>query len=84
MEFIEFLDHVEIEIIRIVEQAGYSTEENTPLCLINDNYVGFLKKRQKKIIICTENAKKREGYTLIRKRDVNRFERIRYRSFKKI
>ena len=51
MEFIEFLDQVEIEIIRIVEQAGYSTEEDTPLCFINNNYVGFLKKRQKKILL---------------------------------
>ena len=75
MEFIDFLDRVEIEIIRIIERVGYSTEENTSLCLISDNYVGFLKKRQKTIVICTENAKKREGYTLLRKRDVNRFER---------
>tara|TARA_Y100001968_G_scaffold305535_1_gene321467 strand:- start:299 stop:757 length:459 start_codon:yes stop_codon:yes gene_type:complete len=75
MEFIGFLDRVEIEIIRIVEQAGYKTEENTALCLISDNYVGFLKKREKTIVICTENAKKREGYTLLRKKDVNRFER---------
>ena len=75
MEFIEFLDKVEIEIIRIIERVGYSTEENTSLCLISDNYVGFLKKRQKTIVICTENAKKREGYTILRKRDVNRFER---------
>ena len=75
MEFIEFLDRVEIEIIRIVEKAGYSTEENGSLCLISENYVGFLKKRQKTIVICTENAKKREGYTLLRKRDANRFEK---------
>ena len=75
MEFIEFLDSVEIEIIRMVEAAGNSTEENTSLCFISDNYVGFLKKRQKTIVICTENAKKREGYTTLRKRDINRFER---------
>ena len=75
MEFIEYLDRVEIGIIRIIEQAGYSTEENTSLCLINDNYAGFLKKRKKTIVICTENAKKREGYTIQRKRDINRFER---------
>ena len=75
MEFIEFLDRAEIEIIRIVEQVGYSIEENTSLCLISDKYVGFLKKRQKRIVICTENAKKREDYTLLSKRDVNRFER---------
>ena len=75
MEFVVFLDRVEIEIIKIVEQAGYSIEENIPLCLLSKSYVGFLKKRQKKIVICTDNAKKREGYTLLRKRDNNRFER---------
>ena len=75
MEFVVFLDRVEIEIIKIVEQAGYSIEENIPLCLLSKSYVGFFKKRQKKIVICTDNAKKREGYTLLRKRDNNRFER---------
>ena len=62
MEFIEFLDRVEIEIIRMIEQAGYSTEENTSLCLLNEKYAGFLKKREKTIVICTNNAKKQEGY----------------------
>ena len=75
MEFIEFLDQIEIEIIRMVEKAGYSIEENKPLCLLGRNYVGFFKKRQKTIVICTENAMKKEGYTLQNKRDVNGFER---------
>ena len=75
MEFIQFLDNIEIEIIRMVEKVGYSIEENTPLCLSSDNYVGFLRKKEKTIVICTENAKKREGYTLLSKRDTNRFER---------
>tara|TARA_B100000700_G_C14716425_1_gene701609 strand:+ start:235 stop:693 length:459 start_codon:yes stop_codon:yes gene_type:complete len=75
MEFIEFLNKVEIEIIRIAEKVGYSTEENDPLCLLSENYVGFLKKRQKKIVICTDNAKKKEGYKITRKNDNNLFER---------
>ena len=75
MEFIQFLDKIEIEIIRMVEKVGYSIEENTSLCLSSDNYVGFLRKKEKTIVICTENAKKREGYTLLSKRDTNRFER---------
>ena len=75
MEFIQFLDKIEIEIIRMVEKVGYSIEENTPLCLSSNNYVGFLRKKEKTIVICTENAKKREGYTLLSKRDTNRFER---------
>ena len=75
MEFIEFLSREEIEIIRMVEQAGYSTEENTSLCLLSEKYAGFLKKKEKTIVICTDNAKRREGYTLIRKRNNDTFLR---------
>ena len=75
MDFIEFLDKSEVEIIKIVEQVGYRTEENTSLCLLSDDYVGFLNKRKKIIIICTENAKKRESYTLRRNKDNDTFER---------
>ena len=75
MEFIDFLDKKEIEIIKIVEQAGYKIEENKPLCLVSNNYVGFLNKRKKVLIICTNNAKKREGYTILRKKDKDTFER---------
>ena len=75
MEFIEFLDKVEIEIIRIVEQAGYSTEENSDLCLLSEQYAGFLKKKEKKIVICTDNAKKKGGYTILRKSNFDTFER---------
>ena len=75
MEFIEFLDKREIEIIRMVEKAGYKTAENTELCLLSENYVGFLNKRKKEIIICTNNAKKREGYTPLRKRNKDIFDR---------
>ena len=75
MEFVDFLDKKEIEIIKIVEQAGYKIEENKPLCLVSNNYVGFLNKRKKVLIICTSNAKKREGYTILRKKDNDTFER---------
>ena len=75
MEFVDFLDKKEIEIIKIVEQAGYKIEENKPLCLVSNNYVGFLNKRKKVLIICTNNAKKREGYTMLRKKDKDTFER---------
>ena len=67
MEFIEFIDRTEVEIIRIIEKAGYKTAENTKLCLLGENYVGFFNRVKKEIIICTSNAKKREGYTLQRK-----------------
>ena len=75
MEFIEFLDRTEIEIIKLVEKAGYITSENTKLCLLGENYVGFLNRRKKEITICTNNAKKREGYTLLRKNNKDIFER---------
>ena len=75
MEFVDFLDKKEIEILKIVEQAGYKIEENKPLCLVSNNYVGFLNKRKKVLIICTNNAKKREGYTILRKKDKDTFER---------
>ena len=75
MEYIEFIDRVEVEIIKIVEKAGYSIEENTPLCLLSENYVGFMKKKQRKIIICTDNAKKVVGYTYLRKKNTDIFER---------
>ena len=76
VEFIDFLDRVEMEIIRIVERVGYSLEENTTLCLSSKKYVGFLKKSEKKIIICTDNAKNKEFYTLIRRRNNEIIERI--------
>ena len=75
MEFVDFLDKKEIEIIKIVEQAGFKIEENKPLCLVSNNYVGFLNKKKKVLIICTNNAKKREGYTILRKKDKDTFER---------
>tara|TARA_B100000700_G_scaffold27718_1_gene26486 strand:- start:453 stop:911 length:459 start_codon:yes stop_codon:yes gene_type:complete len=75
MEFIQFLDREEIELLRMVEKAGYSTEENTPLCLLGEKYVGFLRKKQRTIIICTDNAKKKEGYTLRRNMNYDIFER---------
>ena len=75
MEFIEFLDRPEIEIINMVEQAEYTIEENTPLCLISDEYVGFLKKKQKIIVICTENAKKKERYKSLKKSNTDKYEK---------
>ena len=33
MEFIEFLDRTEVEIIKMVEKAGYKTAENTKLAI---------------------------------------------------
>tara|TARA_B100000945_G_scaffold80323_1_gene61993 strand:- start:875 stop:1333 length:459 start_codon:yes stop_codon:yes gene_type:complete len=75
MEFIHFLDRIEIDIIRMVEQAGYSTEENSSICLLSEKYAGFLKKKEKTIVICTDNAKKITGYTIKKMRTTDTFER---------
>ena len=62
MEFILFLSKIDKEIIELINKSNNSIEENTALCLINKRYVGFFKKREKAIVICTENAKKLGGY----------------------
>tara|TARA_Y100000589_G_scaffold321252_1_gene352348 strand:- start:1366 stop:1830 length:465 start_codon:yes stop_codon:yes gene_type:complete len=58
MEFILFMSKVDKEIIELVKKANYTIEENAPLCLIGKQFVGFHKRREKEIVICTENAKK--------------------------
>ena len=58
MEFIIFLSKLDKEIIELVRRANYSIEENSAICSINKNYIGFHNKEEKLIIICTENAKK--------------------------
>jgi len=75
MEFEYFLNKAEIEIIKIVRQAGYQVEENTKPCLVSDDFVGFLNKKKKVIIICTNNAKKRERYELLINKNKDTFER---------
>ena len=62
MEFILFLNKIDREIIELIYKSNHSIEENTELCLIDKKFVGFYKKREKKIVICTQNAKKLGGY----------------------
>ena len=50
MEFIEFIDRTEVEIIRMIEEAGYKTAENTKLCLLGENYVGFFNRVKRKLL----------------------------------
>jgi len=75
VEFIEFIDKTEVEIIRMIEKAGYKTAENTKLCSLSENYVGFFNRVNKEIIICTNNAKKREGYMHLRKNNKDIIDR---------
>ena len=62
MEFILFLNTLDKEIIELINKSNHSIEENTALCLIDNKFVGFYKRKEKKIIICTKNAKKLGGY----------------------
>ena len=64
MEFILFLTAKEKEILDLIYKAGFSVEENTPLCLLGKQYVGFLKKRQQTVVICTQNAKDINGFAI--------------------
>ena len=66
MEFLLFLTSKEKEILELIYKAGFTIEENTPLCFLGDKYVGFLKKRQRSVVICTENAKVNNGYSILR------------------
>ena len=58
MEFILFMSKIDNEIIKLIKEVNYSIEENSPICLIGKRFVGFHKKREKLIVICTENGKK--------------------------
>ena len=62
MEFILFLSKIDREIIALVNKSNHSIVENTTLCQIDKKFVGFFKRREKSIVICTENAKKLGGY----------------------
>ena len=62
MEFLLFLSKVDKEIIELINKSNNSIEENTALCLLDKKFVGFYKRRDKAIVICTENAKKLGGY----------------------
>ena len=62
MEFILFLNKIDKEIIELINKLNHSIQENTELCLIDKRFVGFYKKKEKTIVICTQNAKKLGGY----------------------
>ena len=69
MEFLLFLSKIDKEIIELINKSSYSIEENTALCLMDKKFVGFYKKGEKTIVICTENAKNLGAY-----REDNRYD----------
>ena len=62
MEFIIFLSRLDKEILDLLTKANYIVEENKIECLINKKIKGLHNFEENKIIICTENAKKKTNY----------------------
>ena len=62
MEFIIFLSKLDKEILDLLIKANYIVEENKIECLLNKEIKGLHNFKENKIIICTENAKRRTNY----------------------
>ena len=67
MEFIVFLSKLDTEILDLLKKANYTVEENKIECLLNKNIKGLHNFEKNKIIICTENAKKKTNYRKMKK-----------------
>ena len=66
MEFIIFLSKLDKEILDLLIKTNYVVQENKIECLLNKNIKGLHNFEENKIIICTENAKKKTNYRNIR------------------
>ena len=62
MEFILFLSKLDKEILDLLIKANYIVEENKIECLFNKEIKGLHNFEENKIIICTENAKRKTNY----------------------
>ena len=62
MEFIIFLSKLDKEILDLLIKANYIVEENKIECLLNKEIKGLHNFEKNKIIICTENAKRKTNY----------------------
>ena len=62
MEFIIFLSKLDKEILNLLIKANYTVEENKIECLLNREIKGLHNFKENKIIICTENAKRKTNY----------------------
>ncbi len=71
MEFIVFLSKLDTEILDLLKKANYTVEENKIECLLNKNIKGLHNFEKNKIIICTENAKKKTNYRKMKKQQNN-------------
>ena len=66
MEFIIFLSKLDREILELLIKANYIVEENKIECLLNREIKGLHDFEENKIIICTENAKTKTNYKVIK------------------
>ena len=64
MEFIIFLSKLDKEILELLINANYIIEENKAECLANKEIKGLHNFEENKIIICTENAKRKTNYKI--------------------
>ena len=62
MEFIIFLSKLDKDILDLLMKANYIVEENKIECLINKEIKGLHNFEENKIIICSENAKRKTNY----------------------
>ncbi len=67
MEFIIFLSKLDKEILNLLIKANYIVEENKIECLINKEIKGLHIFEENKIIVCTENAKRKTNYRNIKR-----------------
>ena len=56
------MSRIDKEIIELIEKSNYFIKENSDLCLLDKRFVGFHKRIEKEIVICTENAKNLSNY----------------------
>ena len=68
MEFFIFLSKLDKEIFNLLIKANYIVEENKIECLLNKNIKGLHNFEENKIIICTENAKKKTNFRNIKQK----------------
>ncbi len=68
MEFIIFLSKLDKEILELLTKANYIVEENKVECLLNKKIKGLHNFEENKIIICTENVKRKTNYKPIKQK----------------
>ena len=74
MEFILFLSKLDKEILNLLMKANYIVEENKIECLLNKEIKGLHNFKENKIIICTENAKRKTNYRNKNKQNRDNFK----------